>query len=78
MVESEVVMETIGQTTDGKEQGSNPYGISYDTEEEREDVVESLEKYYVENADNGDAELEDKLYDLAIVMDVEIDLDQYK
>ncbi len=78
MVESEVVMETVSQTVDGKEQGSNPFGISYEDEKEREDVANSLEKYYVDNADNGDAELEDKLYDLAIVMDVEIDLDQHK
>ena len=78
VVESQVVMDTVSQTVDGKEQGSNPYGISYADEQERDDVAASLEKYYVENADNGDEELEQKLCDLAILMDVEIDLDQYK
>ena len=78
MVESQVVMDTIAQTVDGKEHGSNPYGISYDTEEEREDVANSLEQYYVDNVDSGDEELEEKLYDLALVMNVDIDLDQYK
>lgn len=78
MVESEVVMSTIAQTVEGKENGSNPYGISYDTEEEREDVAKSLEQYYVDNAEKGGEELEAKLYDLALVMDVEIDLEQYK
>ena len=78
MVESEVVMTTVSQTAEGKEQGSNPYGITYADEQERADVSASLERYYEQNADNGDEELEQKLFDLALVMDVEIDLDQYK
>lgn len=78
VVESEVVMATVSQTVEGKEQGSNPYGITYADEQEKAEVADSLERYYVENTDNGDEELEQKLIDLALIMDVEIDLDQYK
>ncbi len=78
MVESQVVMETIAQTVEGMEHGNNPYGITYDTEEERQDVAASLEKYYADNAGEGDEELEKKIKDLALIMDVDIDLEQYK
>ena len=70
VVESDVVMKTIGQSVEGKESGSNPYGVTYNTEEEKANVVSSLEKYYEENG--GGAELAEKLSNLAIAMDVEI------
>ncbi len=70
VVESDVVMKTIGQSVEGKESGSNPYGVTYNTEEEKANVVASLEKYYEENG--GGAELAEKLSNLAIAMNVEI------
>jgi hypothetical protein len=75
VVESEVVMGTVTDTVKNGE--SNPYGINYSSEEEKQDVASALENYYAENANGNDEELKNKLKDLAIVMDVEIDLDQF-
>ena len=75
VVESEVVMGTVTDTVKNGE--SNPYGVSYETEEEKDEVASALENYYLENANGNDEELKGKLQDLAIVMDVEIDLDQF-
>lgn len=72
IVESNVVMQTVNQSVDGQESGSNPYGITYNSEEEKESVVNALESYYAENG--GGEELAAKLANLAIVMDVEINL----
>ena len=77
VVESSVVMSTVANSCEGKENGANPYGVAYDSEEEKADVAAALENYYVENR-HEDADLESKLQNLAIVMDVEIDLNQYK
>lgn len=73
MVESDVVMGTVNETCEGKVVGDNPYGITYDSEEEKEDVAAALESYYFENGGN-DPELKDKIVSLSVVMDVEIDL----
>ena len=54
------------------------YGIAQSAQALEKFSLALLEKYYVENAENGDPELEDKIYDLAILMDVEINLEQYK
>ncbi len=75
VVESEVVMGTVTDTVKNNE--SNPFGVTYDTEEEKQEVASALENYYAENATGDDEELKSKLQDLAIVMDVEIDLDQF-
>ena len=76
IVESTVVMNTVKQAVADNDGNSNPYGINYDTEEEKQDVAEALERYYVENGKSK--ELADSLNDLAKVMDVEIDLSQYR
>ncbi len=70
VVESDVVMKTITQSVEDKEAGSNPYGVTYNTEAEKETVAASLEKYYEENG--GGEELAEKLTNLAIAMDVEV------
>lgn len=72
VVESDVVMKTVNQSVDGQESGSNPYGVTYSSEAEKESVANALESYYAENG--GGEELAAKLSNLAIVMDVEIDL----
>ena len=72
VVESSVVMATVNQSVDGQEAGSNPYGITYGSEEEKEEVASALENYYAENG--GGEELAEKLNNLAIIMDVEINL----
>ena len=76
VVESNVVMNTVKQAVSDNGGNSNPYGISYDSEEEKQDVADALERYYVENGKSK--ELADSLNDLAKVMDVEIDLSQYR
>lgn len=73
VVESDVVMKTIGQSVEGKEAGSNPYGVTYNTEAEKETVASSLEKYYEENG--GGEELAERLTNLAIAMDVEVNFE---
>lgn len=70
MVNSEVVMDTVNQTVDGSEE--NPYGVKYSNDKEAENVSKALENYYVENG--GGEELAEKLQNLAIVMNVEINL----
>ena len=70
VVESDVVMKTIGQSVEGKETGSNPYGVTYNTEAEKQNVASSLEKYYEENG--GGEELAERLKNLAVAMDVEV------
>ena len=65
-------MQTVIQSVDGQEAGSNPYGITYSSDEERESVANALESYFVENG--GGNELAEKLANLAIIMDVEINL----
>ena len=73
VVESDVVMKTIGQSVEGKETGSNPYGVTYNTDEEKETVASSLERYYEENG--GGEELAEKLKNLAVAMDVEVNFE---
>ncbi|MBR4031287.1 MAG: hypothetical protein IKJ07_00965 [Clostridia bacterium] len=72
MVNSDVVMKTVNQTVENEEQGSNPYGVKYSNEKEQQNVTKALENYYVENG--GGEELAEKLQNLAIVMNVEINL----
>ena len=72
VVESDVVMWTVIQSVDGQGAGSNPYGITYSSDEERESVANALESYFVENG--GGNELAEKLANIAIIMDVEINL----
>ena len=72
IVNSDVVMETINESVAGEDAESNPYGITYSNEEERESVAIALEKYYVENG--GGEELAGKLVNIAVVMNVEINL----
>ena len=69
MVESEVVMKTVNTTA---KEGENPYGINYSDEDEKNSVANALEDYYASHG--GGDELAEKLQNLAIVMDVEIDL----
>ncbi len=72
IVESNVVMNTIDESVEGKEAGSNPYGVTYQTEAEKGSVKNSIENYYVNNG--GGEELAGKLNTLAIAMDVDINL----
>jgi hypothetical protein len=73
MINSDVVMQTVSQTVENEEAGSNPYGINYSNEEEAQTVVDALENYYAQNG--GGEELAAKLADIAIIMNVEINLD---
>lgn len=72
IISSDVVMQTVAQTVESEEQGGNPYGINYSNEEEAQTVANALETYYAENG--GGEELAEKLENLAIVMNVEINL----
>ena len=72
MINSDVVMQTVSQTVANEESGSNPYGINYASEEEAQSVADALENYYAENG--GGDELAAKLADIAIIMNVEINL----
>ena len=73
MLDSVVVTETVSDTVDEAEE-PNPYGITYGSEKERENVAEAIEKYYAEHAVGNDEELKEKLYDVAFLMDVEVEL----
>ena len=70
MVNSDVVMKTVDNTA---EADNNPYGVTYSSEKEQENVSNALENYYVENG--GGAELAEKLENLAVVMNVDVNLD---
>lgn len=71
VVNSDVVMQTVVETAGSN--SNDPYGVKYASESESEKVSAALENYYVENG--GGEELAEKLENLAIVMNVEINLD---
>lgn len=73
MLDSVVVTGTVSDTVDEAEE-PNPYGITYGSEKERENVAEAIEEYYAEHAVGNDEELKEKLYDVAFLMDVEVEL----
>ena len=50
IVGSEVVMQTMTDSVGDQESGSNPYGISYSSEEEKDSVAEALEKISIHGA----------------------------
>lgn len=76
VVTSNVVMGTIDESVKDKEQGSNPYGINYSSEEEKQEVSDAMKNYYETNKDDPEqGDLADKLSTLAIAMDVELVLE---
>ena len=68
VVNSTVVMNTVRETVEGKETGSNPYGIGDFTEKEQENIENALQSYYQSNG--GGEDLAAKLGDLAIALNV--------